>query len=117
MRRGSSKYRGVRWHERNGRWEARIFDNSTGKQISLGYYEAEEEAARAYDAESIRIRGIHAHVNLRAPSAARPRRTRRRAASKGVILVFLLTSDRQGYESGALFSFPECSLYLCNHLA
>jgi hypothetical protein len=30
--RGSSIYRGVRWHERNGKWEARIFDSASGKQ-------------------------------------------------------------------------------------
>ena len=32
-RRGSSIYRGVRWHERNGKWEARIFDSASGKQV------------------------------------------------------------------------------------
>ena len=31
--RGSSKYRGVRWHERNGKWEARIFDSASAKQV------------------------------------------------------------------------------------
>jgi hypothetical protein len=30
----SSSYRGVRWHERNSKWEARIFDGS--KQRSVG---------------------------------------------------------------------------------
>lgn len=32
--RSSSLYRGVRWHERNNKWEARIFDGV--KQRSLG---------------------------------------------------------------------------------
>ena len=54
----------MRWHERNGKWEARIFDSNSGKQVSLGYYDSEDAAARAYDAESMRIRGPHAHVNL-----------------------------------------------------
>ena len=31
-RRGSSIYSGVRWHERNGKWEARIFDSASAKQ-------------------------------------------------------------------------------------
>ena len=31
--RGSSMYKGVRWHERNGKWEARIFDSAAQKQV------------------------------------------------------------------------------------
>ncbi len=86
--RGSSKYRGVRWHERNGKWEARIFDSNSGKQVSLGYYDSEDAAARAYDAESMRIRGPHAHVNLPldelpAPARANGRGRRRRASPEG----------------------------------
>ncbi|BDA43997.1 probable AP2-like ethylene-responsive transcription factor CRL5 [Coccomyxa sp. Obi] len=85
---GSSKYRGVRWHERNGKWEARIFDSNSGKQVSLGYYDSEDAAARAYDAESKRIRGPHAHVNLPledvpAPGRANGRGHRRRASPEG----------------------------------
>lgn len=82
--RGSSKYRGVRWHERNGKWEARIFDSENGKQISLGYYGSEEAAARAYDAESMRIRGPHAHVNLPVTTAAGRSRRRRQASPQGM---------------------------------
>ena len=26
-------YKGVRWHERNGKWEARIFDSAAQKQV------------------------------------------------------------------------------------
>ena len=33
-------------------------------QVSLGYYEKELDAARAYDAESLRLRGPSGHVNL-----------------------------------------------------
>lgn len=73
----------MRWHERNGKWEARIFDSNSGKQVSLGYYDSEDTAARAYDAESQRIRGPHAHVNLPAPSAPRPGRPRRRTTPSG----------------------------------
>ena len=41
-------------------------------QVSLGYYDSEDDAARAYDAESLRIRGPGAHVNL--PQTAGPAR-------------------------------------------
>lgn len=44
-------------------------------QVSLGYYEKEMDAARAYDAESLRLRGPGGHVNLpesRALAEARP---------------------------------------------
>ena len=33
-------------------------------QVSLGYYEKEVDAARAYDAESLRLRGPSGHINL-----------------------------------------------------
>ena len=33
-------------------------------QVSLGYYEKEVDAARAYDAESLRLRGPNGHINL-----------------------------------------------------
>ena len=33
-------------------------------QVSLGYYEKEMDAARAYDAESLRLRGPNGHINL-----------------------------------------------------
>jgi len=40
----TTKYRGVRWHYCNRKWEARIFDGV--RQVSLGYFEDELEAAR-----------------------------------------------------------------------
>lgn len=45
-----SKYRGIVFHKtifRRKRWQAHVKKN--GKQISLGYYTTEEEAARAYN--------------------------------------------------------------------
>ena len=128
-------YKGVRWHERNGKWEARIFDSAAQKQVqcfifpqstwastcvlclrlragshlfcnmlhsrigasrcflsevpyplclnsmlscmqvSLGYYEKEADAARAYDAESLRLRGPNGHINLPESRALIDRRT------------------------------------------
>ena len=46
-RAASSKYKGVSLEKRNGKWRAGI--KSDGKYKSLGYFENEEDAARAYD--------------------------------------------------------------------
>jgi hypothetical protein len=43
----SSKYLGVTWYKRGGKWMARIQDGD--KRTHLGYHIAEEDAARAYD--------------------------------------------------------------------
>lgn len=48
-------YKGVRWHEKGDRWEARIFDGNS--QVSLGYYDTAEAAARVYDMHALRLRG------------------------------------------------------------
>ena len=43
----SSKYRGVSWHKRIGKWQVRV--KIDGKENNEGYFECELEAARAYD--------------------------------------------------------------------
>ena len=58
----TSQYRGVRWHYCNNKWEARIFNGS--RQISLGYFENEMDAAVAYDEKARSIRGRAAVVNF-----------------------------------------------------
>ena len=72
----TSKYRGVRWHYCNSKWEARIFNGT--RQISLGYYDNEVEAAAAYDAEARGLRGAAAVVNFR---TAKPAATAKTAAA------------------------------------
>ncbi len=46
----SSKYKGVRWHKREKKWEARINFTKDGKyrQKHLGYFDTEKEAHAAY---------------------------------------------------------------------
>lgn len=52
----------MRWHERNGKWEARIFDGE--RQISLGYFDTEIHAAVAFDAAAVQLRGTSACTNF-----------------------------------------------------
>ena len=40
-------YKGVRWHERNGKWEARIFDSAAQKQVQSETDESPHEAFAA----------------------------------------------------------------------
>lgn len=42
----ASKYRGVCWHKRDKKWQARIWFEGNSKY--LGYFDNEEEAAEAY---------------------------------------------------------------------
>ncbi|XP_052192208.1 ethylene-responsive transcription factor WRI1-like [Diospyros lotus] len=59
--RGASKYRGVARH--NDRWEARI-GRVIGKNLYLGTYDTEEEAAQAYDMAAILCKGRNAVTNF-----------------------------------------------------
>lgn len=57
-----NKYKGVSLTKSTGRWRAVITSNRVRKHI--GYYETEEEAARAYDNAAKRYFGEFARLNF-----------------------------------------------------
>jgi hypothetical protein len=59
---GSSIYKGVMWDRRRKTWHAMI--GYKGKKIFIGYFDDEEEAARAYDAKAKELYGEFAALNF-----------------------------------------------------
>ena len=59
---GSSKYKGVDWKKDKNKWRATISENR--KQLHLGYFSSEKEAAQAYDKAAKKLFGDFAKLNL-----------------------------------------------------
>ena len=58
----SSKFKGVSYTKRTGRWESSI--KKDGKKMHLGHFDDEEEAARKYDSAAKNIFGQFARCNF-----------------------------------------------------
>jgi len=71
----SSRFRGVCWIARRGRWQASIRED--GRPRTLGYFESERAAAEAYDEAASRIRGSRAKLNFDPRSPNSPARATR----------------------------------------
>lgn len=57
-----SRFRGVGWYKRNSCWRAELV--VMHKQFHLGYFQNEEEAAKAYDEAAIKHFGDFASLNF-----------------------------------------------------
>ena len=66
LRKSTSRYKGVSWHKKTGKWIAYIVIMAAGKraQIYLGLFTGEADAARAYDLAARSLYGEFANPNF-----------------------------------------------------
>ena len=113
VHRGTSRYQGVSWDRRKGRWFSQI--QIRGNRKFLGYYQDELAAARAYDAAAVKLHGASAalnfpnsgsfHLPAAAAAAAAPAPSSDSASEAVVSLKPWLAAERTG--SGAVPTAPK----------
>jgi hypothetical protein len=59
---GSSRFKGVCWNSKSGKWQAGIKINR--RSCHLGLFVSEEDAARAYDKAAREVFGEYAYLNF-----------------------------------------------------
>jgi hypothetical protein len=80
----TSAFKGVSWRKRTGNWCAQI--RSGDQNVHLGYFDTEEDAARAYDLAACDMFGEFARANfstLLPPGPRRPRSQPRSDCRRG----------------------------------
>lgn len=60
---GTSKYKGVCWASMMKKWKAAI--RYYGKRINLGFFDTEDEAAKAYDEKAKELFGKFVQLNIK----------------------------------------------------
>lgn len=58
---GTSRFKGVYWEKNHRKWHVRI--KFGGKYVHIGYFDSEEDAARAYDEKAKELFGEFARLN------------------------------------------------------
>ena len=66
-----SKYVGVSWNGKEGKWQVALSHDGVGRIIGSFPAEQEEEAAKRYDEEARRLRGVEAKLNFPRAGEAR----------------------------------------------
>jgi hypothetical protein len=61
----TSQYKGVSWNSACSKWVAVLWDRELKRARHIGSFESEEDAARAYDREAIKMLGPEAGLNFR----------------------------------------------------